>query len=296
MVIPVPPIEDQEVFRRFLLQWQIIQRDIAKSKRLLEELTNALTIDAYSGELTAAWREKSASQIAEAVLARNKLLHERGTKVVLTGAAKVSVTAQADLTVRPARHWLLGELSEFQRQVLAAFTEYCQQSGQPLLVEDPEVFARFCDDPTVNEHLQAFGQSHGNRIRRSLSQLSALGLIAKITLPKEDADSGERDYLKAFRPLRSEEFSRMADVQALRKAMSAGVGQQYDFTVHLDWESSEHAGAGGMFQVISVEDNDGKDFTHLVDQGRHYALLDDLKEDIARALKVEAGQVDLEAV
>ena len=50
-----------------------------------------------------------------------------------------------------------------------------------------------------------------------------------------------------------------------------------------------------MFQVISVEDEDDKDFTHLVDQGQHYASLDDLKEDIARALKVEARQVDLEA-
>lgn len=297
MVIPVPPIEKQEAFRQFLLQWQVIQRDIAKSKRLLVELTNALTIDVYSGELTAAWREKSADQISEAAVVRNQLLHERGTKIALSGTTAVTATTHADLTVRPARHWLLGELSEFQRQVLAAFTEYCQQSGQALLVEDPDVFARFCDDATATERLQAFGQSHGNRIRRSLSQLSALGLIAKITLPKQDLESGGRNYLKAFRPLRPEEFTRMADVQTLQKALSPSVDlQRYYFQVQLDYETSERAGAGGMFQVISVEDEDGKDFTDLVDQGRHYASLDDLKEDIASALKVEARQVDLEAV
>lgn len=61
-------------------------------------------------------------------------------------------------------------------------------------------------------------------------------------------------------------------------------------------ESRNSAGVGGMFQVISLEDEDGKDFTHLVDQGRHYASLDDLKEDIASALKVEAQQIDLEEV
>lgn len=297
MVIPVPPIEKQQVFRDFLLKWQAVQRDIAKSKRLLYELTDALTIDAFSGDLTAAWREKSAVEIDEAVIVRNQLLPERGTKVALTGTAKTSLTAQADITTRPARHWLLGELSDFQSQVLSAFSEYCQQSGQPLLVEDPDVFARFCDDAAVTERLQAFGQSHGNRIRRSLSQLSALGLIAKITLPKQDADSGERDYLKAFRSLRSEEFSRMADVHALRKALSSSVAQlSYYLQVQLDYESSEHAGAGGMFQVISVEDEDGKVFTHLVDQGRHYASLDDLKEEIASALKVEARQVELEEI
>lgn len=298
MVIPVPPIEDQELFRKFLLQWQVIQRDIAKSKILLDELTNALIIDAYSGELTAAWREKSAGQIADAVLVRDQLLSERGTKIVnATAKVVITSTAQADATLRPARHWLLSELSEFQRQVLAAFTEYCQQSGRPLLVEDPDVFARFCDDEAVTERLQAFGQSHGNRIRRSLGQLAALGLIAKVTLPKQDLESGERDYLKAFRPLRPEEFTRMADVQALRKALPTSVAQQsYDFQVQLDYETSENAGAGGMFQVISIEDEDGKDFTHLVDQGRHYASLDDLQNDIASALKVETRQVNLEAV
>ena len=294
--LPKPPIPLQQAFARRLASLLDLFKQSRAANEQFSTMLKGLQIEALTGDATASWRELHLDEIAEAAHTRDTLLRERGTKVALTGTAKISFTAQADLTARPARNWLLGELSEFQRQVLAAFTEYCQQSGQPLLVEDPEAFARFCDDATLTERLQAFGQSHGNRIRRSLSQLSALGLIAKITLPKKDADSGERDYLKAFRPLRSEEFSRMADVQALRKAMSAGVGQQYYFTVHLDWETSERAGAGGMFQVISVEDDDGKDFTHLVDLGRHYALLDHLKEDIARALKVEAGQVDLEGV
>ncbi len=51
MLIPVPPIEKQRTFRDFLLQWQAVQQDISKSKRLLGELMNVLTIDGYSGEL-----------------------------------------------------------------------------------------------------------------------------------------------------------------------------------------------------------------------------------------------------
>lgn len=295
--LPQPPVPLQQEFARRLTGLLDLFKQSRAAREQLSVMREVLQIEALTGDATAAWRELHSAEIAEAAHIRDVLLRERGTKIILSASAVVTATTQAHLTTRPARHWLLGELSNFQRQVLAAFTAYCQQSGQPLLVEDPDVFARFCDDAAVTEHLQAFGQSHGNRIRRSLSQLSALGLIAKITLPKQDADSGERDYLKAFRPLRSDEFSRMADVQMLRKALSPSVDQQrYYFEVQLDYESSEHAGSGGMFQVISLEDEDGKAFTHLVDQGRHYVSLDDLKEDIASALKVEAQQVDLEAV
>lgn len=295
--LPIPSITEQEHFREFWLQIRELRRLIAKSESIANKLRAALSVHALSGELTKAWSGKHATEVAEATRIRDTLLLERGTKINLSRTAKISFAAQADLTVRPARQWLLTELGEFQRQVLTVFTGYCQQSGQPLLVEDPEVFARFCDDSAVTDRLQAFGQSNGNRIRRSLSQLAALGLIAKITLPKQDTDSGERDYLKAFRPLRPEEFTRMADVQALRKALPASVDpQRYYFEVQLDYETSEHAGASGMFQVISVEDEDGKDCIHLVDQGQHYASLDDLKEDIASALKVAARQVHMEAV
>lgn len=295
--LPLPPLAEQERFRDFWRLVRELRRLIAKSESVANELRAALSIHALSGELTTAWREKHSEEIAEAARTRDALLRERGTKLVPSVNALATATAHADLTVRPARRWLLGELSEFQRQVLAAFTEYCQQKGQPLLVEDPDEFARFCDDAAVTERLQAFGLSHGNRVRRSLSQLAALGLIAKVTLPKQDPESGERDYLKAFRPLRPDEFTRMTDVQALRKALSAGGDQRrYYFEVQLDYETSERAGAGGMFQVILLEDEDGKDFTHLVDQGQHYASLDELKDDIASALKVEAGQVELEVV
>lgn len=296
--LPKPPVPLQQEFSRRLTGLLDLFKQSRIAKEQFSTMLEVLHIEALTGDATAAWRELHSTEIAEAARTRDALLSDRGTKIVnATAQVVITSTAQADATLRPARHWLLSELSEFQRQVLAAFTEYCLQSGRSLLVEDPDVFARFCDDEAVTERLQAFGQSHGNRIRRSLSQLAALGLIAKVTLPKQDLESGERDYLKAFRPLRPEEFTRMADVQALRKALPTSVAQQrYDFLVQLDYETSEHAGAGGMFQVISVEDEDGKNFTYLVDQGRHYASLDDVQNDIASALKVETRQVNLEAV
>lgn len=223
--IPVPPLDFQQQFCDFLLQVRAVQQYIAKSNRLLSELFNYLTVEAFSGELTASWRERHQDELIAAAIDRDALLRERGAKIINASAKGViTVTAQADATVRPARHWLLGELSEFQRQVLAAFSKYCEQTGHPLLAEDPDVFASFCDDEQVAERLQAFGPALNNRIRRTLGQLAALGLIAKVTLPKQNLETVEREYLKAFRPLRPEESTRLADVESLRKALGEQEG------------------------------------------------------------------------
>ena len=45
------------------------------------------------------------------------------------------------------------------------------------------------------------------------------------------------------------------------------------FTVYADYETPEHAGAGGMFQIIELTEHDGDgehDVTKLVDHGIHF--------------------------
>ncbi|MBL8399500.1 MAG: restriction endonuclease subunit S [Candidatus Accumulibacter sp.] len=288
--LPVPDLAEQERFRDFWLEVRDLRRILAKSERAANELRATLSIQALSGTLTEGWREQNRRQIEAATTTRDALLRERGAKFSQRKAESRTLSApQVDME-RPARHWLMGELSEFQRQVFAAFGDY---PDQPLLAEDPDVFARFCDDEQVSKRLQAFGPNLNNRIRRTLSQLASLGLIAKITLPKQNLDTGGRDYLKAFRPLRSDEFTRMADVGALRKALSAGEAS-YHFTVIPDFETSEHAGAGGMFQVADLRDENDADRTELVDQGKHYSTLEELAADIARRLGVPVSQVEVE--
>lgn len=299
ITVPLPPISLQESFARFVREIELLRTKMLSKLELYSELQEVISQRALIGELTAQWRELHKDEIVEAGIFRDALLRRSGATDSRNREAKAGVTKMVGITVppAPARHRLLADLSEFQRQVLAAFIDYCQQSGQPLLAEDPEVFSRFCDDSAVTEYLHAFGRFHGNRIRRSLSQLAALGLIAKITLPKQDPDSGEYDYLKAFRPLRAEEFTRMVDVQALRRSSLTGLDEQnYYFEVQLDYENSEHAGASGMFQLTAITDDEGKDFIHLLDQGQHYASLGDLKEDVARSLRIDGRKVYLEVV
>lgn len=295
ITVPLPPLALQDKFARLINEIEALRVEMLSKLTTFDELQTLVMQQALLGEITEAWREQHSTEVTAAVVTRDALLRERDAKLASHPTEPASLTLVAKDSQRPARRWLLAELSEFQRQVLTGFGNYTQDTKQPLLAEDADVFARFCDDENVLKLLKGFGPSLDNRIRRTLSQLSSLGLIAKVTLPKQDPDTGERGYLKAFRPMRQGEFTRNADVQAIRKALSTGGDQRhYSFAVLLDRETSERAGAGGMFQVIAVEDGDGKDFTHLVDQGRHYASLQEVKEDLARALDVAVLQVELD--
>ena len=69
----------------------------------------------------------------------------------------------------------------------------------------------------------------------------------------------------------------------------------YYFKIFYDRERSEHAGAGGMFQVTSVEDHGGNERDDLIDPSQHYHSVDDVRDDIAKKLGLKADQVDIEA-
>lgn len=63
----------------------------------------------------------------------------------------------------------------------------------------------------------------------------------------------------------------------------------------LDYETSARAGAAGTFQVTELIDmTTDKDITSLVDQGYHYHDIDELKADLAKALKLDATAITID--
>jgi type I restriction enzyme, S subunit len=62
----------------------------------------------------------------------------------------------------------------------------------------------------------------------------------------------------------------------------------------IDRETLERAGAGGTFQVISIQDEEGTDLTHYVDQGRHYNELSEVRADLIAAIKASADDIEIE--
>jgi type I restriction enzyme S subunit len=217
--LPKPPVHLQEEFSRQLAALRELSNASRSSRASLDKLFEVIRIESLKGDATALWRSQNDSDIVKAANAREELLRERGLKIATSNQDVKPTPRSSDVPFRLSRAWLTNELSEFQLGVFYAFSAY---ADQPLLAEDPDIFARFCDSPEVVERLEPFGPAQNNRIRRTLSQLSALGLIAKVTLPKQNQETGEREYLKAFRPLREEEFSRLADAAALRNALGVG--------------------------------------------------------------------------
>lgn len=293
ITVPLPPENLQKKFAELIKEIEQLREKMLSKLDSFHELQALVTQNALLGELTEKWREANKEEIEAAVAVRDALLRERGVKLKAAMPEPSAPETKPIESLSSARQWVVGELSGFQRQVLDAFLAY---TDLPLIVEDENAFITFCDSDEVSERLQDFGVALNNRIRRTLSQLAALGLIAKVTLPKYNEETGEREYLKAFRPLRETDFSRLSDIESIKRALNPPSEEQFYFLVHLDYETSERAGAGGMFQVISIEDDEGKDFTYLVDQGFHYSSLDELGEDIASALKVSLHQIELEEV
>jgi hypothetical protein len=68
--------------------------------------------------------------------------------------------------------------------------------------------------------------------------------------------------------------------------------RELTIVAHCDYETSTHAGAMGMFQVISLVE-DGRDLTYLVDNGTHYFSLEQLRRDLE---KKTGNPVDLTEV
>ena len=209
--IPLPPIELQQQFQEFLFQVQVIQADIASSDKLLAELLNTIRINAFSGELTESWRQRNLAKISESVLVRDAELSERGTKVSVRTEVFAPPERPTDFS-RPLRQWLIDELSEFQHEV---WNMLRYEWRGLVIVDDPEYFDDFCTNPQTAWRIEHFKASN-KRIRQTLEQLAALGLIAKVSVPKSNAVTQQTEYLTAFRPLREDENTRLLDAARLK--------------------------------------------------------------------------------
>ncbi|EGQ9063817.1 DUF4935 domain-containing protein [Vibrio parahaemolyticus] len=57
-------------------------------------------------------------------------------------------------------------------------------------------------------------------------------------------------------------------------------------SVHPDYETCNDIGASGMFQVISVEDENGNDLSSHIDSGKHYSSLRDVLKELSLKLGI----------
>jgi type I restriction enzyme S subunit len=294
ITVPLPPLPLQEKFAKFVREVELLRAQMFAKLTMYSELQDLISQRALVGELTTHWRELHTKQIAEAAKVRDAQLRERGAKPTLSASAVVTFTGKAELTTRPARHWLLAELSEFQRRVLQAFSQY---QLHPLFTEDTSDFAAFCDSEAVRGALGGFAWSP-NQVGRTLGVLADLGLIAQVSILRRDLLTNSDTFHKAFRPLREDERIRLADIATLKRISRSGEVSDvaYHFRAFLDRETSERAGAGGMFQIISLEDDYGNSRSEWIDHAYHYSDLGELRDQLAERLGVSSNLVTVEEI
>ena len=209
--LPKPPIPLQQEFSRRLQQLLEVVSTMQLAKLQTETLLASFRIEALTGEATAEWRVQHRAEIEAAVIERDTLLRERGTKVSVRTEVFAPPERPTDFS-RPMRQWLIDELSEFQHEV---WNMLRHEWRGLVIVDDPEAFDDFCTNPQTAWGIEHFKASN-KRIRQTLEQLAALGLIAKVSVPKSNAVTQQTEYLIAFRPLREDENTRLPDAAKLK--------------------------------------------------------------------------------
>ncbi len=163
--------------------------------RRIDSLTRNLHRQAFSGQLTKSWRESHHDELQAWLRDHESCLPAKSTRVRTSEIAP----AERKPPARPARRWLLDQLSELQGQVYRTLEEW---KGILIPAEDIEAF--LTEWPI--EHLD---DAH-DQVLRALNQMAGLGLIARVSLPN---DSGS--YVTGYRVLREEEFSKSDDLLRL---------------------------------------------------------------------------------
>ena len=196
LAIPVPSLEEQEEFERRLLELKDVALTAEASGQLLRQLGSSLEIGAFNGELTQHWRETHRAELEQSPL--NKQVGLVTERTVRVSASEVR-PPERSVPSRPARQWLMDQLSTLQVQVYDALREW-----EGTLIPS-EYLDQFLEEGPVG-HLK----DRQDHVLRALDQLAGLGLVARVSLPN---DTG--GYVSGYRTVREDELSREDDLERL---------------------------------------------------------------------------------
>jgi type I restriction enzyme S subunit len=222
ITVPLPPLALQEKFARLINEIEGLRVEMLSKLTTFDELKTLVTQQALRGEITTAWRDQHAVEIAVTAAARDALLRERGARLASTrtqNIVQISEHVPAERQTgfsRPRRQALIDQLSSFQHEV---WNTLRYEWRGAVLADDSAVFKDFCTSPQT-WRLEVFDAAPIN-VRRALEQLAAMGLIRKFSLPQNDPSNENILYLTAFRPLREDKTgSRAEEDVALADAAS----------------------------------------------------------------------------
>ncbi len=186
------PEKDKQL--EFVKKLQDIKSSITEvigSKVSIEKLLVTITSQVFTGKLTEVWREQHSGMKSVNVGMK--------TAIPILGAAAITVKSEATFSVLfESRKWLWGQLSQFQKAVLQqVYRSQGYLTGEGL-------------GDLIDALPEDINHDQEQKIRKTLEQLVALGLIVKVSL--KDKENG---FVTAYRALREGDDGKARDIGML---------------------------------------------------------------------------------
>jgi len=121
--IPYPPLREQQHFVELVEDLQVIQQRQAEAHKLLDSSYQSLSVQAFTGELTASWREEQKALIAErqAVILTmlSRLAQQNRRQVLITALMKYLFLLQMEGRAKEFYRYVPYKYGPFARELYA---------------------------------------------------------------------------------------------------------------------------------------------------------------------------------
>ncbi len=193
---PVPPAELQDRFRLAVDDLRMQSLAMADAQRRLDKLSSSLAANAFSGQLTATWREAHAEELAIEARERDAALNLTDIPRVVTATARFAATASLEVsgTVSLRADGQFSDLNREQRTLYHSIRKLGTREHASTYFT-AESLSRTLDGP-LRRNPQA--------IEGHLAVLAARGLVIPLSLEEQTQDTGEFVFGTTYRLPRQE--------------------------------------------------------------------------------------------
>jgi type I restriction enzyme S subunit len=189
--IPVPPLPAQEAFVEEVEQAEAIRLLGETSLSLEKSLNSSLSSHAFSGELTAEWREANADKLEAEARERDQALQaSQGRAVHLSAHAIATSKATASLILEVPTDGIYSDLNREQRFL---FNEINRMVGGVRYIRyfNAKMVGDYVITPPLRKNPQA--------IEGHLAVLAVRGLLIPVSREEQTEDTGEYLFGNAYR-------------------------------------------------------------------------------------------------
>lgn len=199
LTVPVPPPPTQAHFVARLVEFELLRLHSEAAWRSGQALSSSLSAHAFSGQLTASWRDANADKLAAEARQRDAALEGNKTASIVTGSA--SLTAKLSLLVSGTLSFRTdGQFSDLNREQQVVYRSI-------RLLAAKEDGNRYFTAESLSHSLDGPLRRNPQAIEGHLAVLAARGLVIPLSLEEQAEDTGAFVFGNAYRLPRGEDDS-----------------------------------------------------------------------------------------